>query len=135
MRFVIFFFFLSMPTIFAQKLVHPIDIKNKRCHENSIPTTFSAIKCENEALVSWNTEMNNYLKTLRKKTKQFNLELLERSQKKWLEFYKEDVALQYSYLDKLFKGGTMSRIVKMTYRKEATRKRALELKMFLDKLE
>ena len=130
-----FFVLITMSNVFAQKLIHPIDIKNKECHENSIPTTLSAIKCENEALVSWNVEMSNYFKTLKEKGKQFDLGLLEKSQKKWAEYYKADLALQYSYLDKLFDGGTMSRVVKLTYRKEATRKRALELKDFLDKLE
>ncbi|WP_347173742.1 lysozyme inhibitor LprI family protein [Polaribacter uvawellassae] len=135
MRLVYLFLFFSMSTIFAQKSTHPIDIKNKQCHENAIPTTKAAMNCENEALISWNNEMKNYLELLKKKNKQIDIVLLEKSQKKWSDFYKTDVALQYSYLDRLYDGGTMSRIVKWTYRKEEVRKRALKLKHLFENLE
>lgn len=135
MRLVLFFLFFSVSTVFAQKETHTIDIKNKQCHENAIPTTSAAMLCENNALVASEKEMNSYLKLLKKKEKQIDIALLNESQKKWSEFYKVDVALYNSYLNKLYKGGTLSRVATITYKKERMRKRALSLKYFFEDLE
>lgn len=67
MRLVLFFFLFSVLSVFAQKVDYKIDIENKLCHENSTPTTSSAIKCERKALEAWQKEMNLYLARIKKR--------------------------------------------------------------------
>ncbi len=129
------FLLFSMSTVFAQKPTHPIDVKNKQCHENSIPTTSAALSCENNALIAWEKEMNTYLERLKKKSKQLDIVLLIKTQKKWKEFFNADIAVHSSYISKLYEGGTLSRVAIITYKKEEMKKRALNLKHFFENLE
>ena len=129
------FLFFTVQLTFAQKATHPIDVKNKQCHENSIPTTSAAMTCENNALTAWGKEMNAYLERLKKKSKQLDVVLLEESQKKWQKFFNSDIVVYNSYLGKLYEGGTLSRVAILTYRKKGMRKRALDLKHFFEDLE
>ena len=119
---IFFFLFFSTQLTFSQKATHPIDAKNKQCRENAIPTTSATMSCENNALKAWGKEMNMYLEHIKKKSKQLDIVSLEISQKKWHEFFNADIVVYKSYLNKLYKGGTLSRVALLTYRKNGIRK-------------
>lgn len=135
MKLLLFLLTFSISTVFAQKSTHTIDIENKKCHKNAIPTTKAAIECERKALLAWEKEMNIFLNRLRSKGDQFDVVSLNASQKKWNDFFEADVVLYNSYLYKLYEGGTLSRVAILTYQKEQMRKRVLVLKSFFENLE
>lgn len=129
------FLFFSISIAFAQKSMHPIDVMNRQCRETSIPTTSAAMECEKSALTAWEIEMNTYLERLKKKREQLDIALLEESQRKWEAFFNADIAVYNSYLNKLYKGGTLSRVAILRYRKERVRKRTFDLEHFFEDLE
>lgn len=131
----LFLMLFSVNFVFSQNEKHSIDIENTKCHDNSIPTTNAAIKCESEALKAWETEMGTYLTLLKEKNTIIDTMSLQEVQKKWWSFYNADLALYESYLLKLYKGGTQSRVAILTHKKEAIRKRMLSLKAFYEDLE
>ena len=131
----LFFLFITTQLTFSQRAAHPIDVKNKQCHKNALPTTNASMSCESNALKAWKKEMDMYLEHIKKKSEQVDIASFEISQKKWQEFFKAEVVVYNSYLNKLYKGGTLSRVASLTYKKEKMRKRTLELKYFFENLE
>ena len=95
-----FFLLLTMSNVYAQKAIYAIDLVNKKCYENSMLKIDVAIVCEQNALTSWENEIKLYLKLLEKKENQINIVLLNKSQKKWKAFYKADIKLYNSYINK-----------------------------------
>jgi uncharacterized protein YecT (DUF1311 family) len=121
---------LSVSIGFSQNEKHPIDINNEQCHDNSTPTTNSAVECESEALKAWENEMKTYLNLLKEKHAVIDTTLLQKAQEHWFAFYTTDTAIYNSYLNHLYQGGTLSRIAVITYKKATMRERALDLKAF-----
>lgn len=119
---------------FSQESIHPIDVENSRCFENAVPTTIGSIKCEQAALASWKTELDTVLKKLKAATTLLDIDLLDETQSKWLEFHKSDVKFYESYYRIQYQGGTMAKAAALSYEKRHLRERVLYLLDFYEEL-
>lgn len=111
---------------------HPIDVENRKCLENTMPTTLSGAKCEHTATASWKKLMDSTLQKLKANPKQLSVALLEDSQKKWLEFQKSDLAFRSALYRIQNQGGTMTIAATATHEKRQFRERTLYLLELLE---
>lgn len=115
-----------LPSV-AQYDKNPIDIQNKNCLENAVPTTIGSINCEKEALESWKVEMSTILQRLKINKELLDISLLEKTQTNWLAYHESNVKFYFSYYQIQYQGGTMARAAALSYEKRHLRERVLYL--------
>ena len=127
--------FFTITICFGQDIVETIDKENRKCLENTIPTTLGGVKCEKAALASWQKLMTETLQQLKAKSKHLSVASLEDSQKKWLAFQKADLAFYAAFYHKQYEGGTMTMAATARHEKQQFRERTLYLLEFLEMLQ
>ena len=125
----------SIQFSFGQEIVETIDTENRKCLENTMPTTLGGVKCEKTALASWKKLMNETLLQLKANPKRLSVASLEDSQTHWLAFQKADLAFYAAFYHKQYEGGTMTMAATARHEKQQFRERTLYLLEFLETLE
>lgn len=119
---------------FAQKETekHPIDSALDNCMDKN-PSTHGMIGCLDAAYKKWDAELNKNYKTLSANLKPDQKAALLAAQRKWIEYrdleFKAQSAI-YATME-----GTMYQPMAVSDRVEVIKKRALDLKGYLDLLE
>ncbi|MCU0340037.1 MAG: DUF1311 domain-containing protein [Spirosomaceae bacterium] len=126
------FCFAVTSALYAQQEVHPIDAALDKCMDKN-PSTQGMIGCIDEAFKKWDAELNKNYKALTLQLNPAQKAALLASQRKWLEYRDlefKNIGAFYETMD-----GTMYRPMAASDRMEVVKKRALDLKGFLDILE
>jgi len=127
--------FLSAPVVsFAQEDAekHPIDIALDKCMDKN-PSTQGMVGCLDEAYKKWDAELNKNYKALNLKLNAKQKAALLTSQRKWIEYRDLEFKFQaelYSTME-----GTMYQPMAVDSRLEIVKKRALDLKSYLELFE
>lgn len=119
-------------TLYAQQEAHPIDTALDKCMDKN-PSTQGMIGCIDEAYKKWDAELNKNYKALTAQLSPKQKATLLASQRKWLEYRDlefKNIATFYETME-----GTMYQPMAVSDRMEVVKKRALDLKGFLDILE
>ncbi len=127
------FFFISV-AVFSQEPPeqHPIDIALDKCMDKN-PSTHGRIGCLDEAYKKWDAELNKNYKALSLKLDAKQKAALLTSQRKWLEYRDLEFKFQSAFYATM--EGTMYQPMAVDDRMEVVKKRALDLKSYLDLLE
>ncbi|MCH2193577.1 lysozyme inhibitor LprI family protein [Kordia sp.] len=134
-KIVLFFAMLLTNFCFGQQTAAIIDQENRKCVENTTPTTKGSVECEKEALAAWEKLMNEVLLQLKANSKNTAVNLLFDSQTHWVKFQKEDLAYYKAFYHKLYEGGTVTMVAVATHEKQQFRERTLYLLSFLELLQ
>ncbi|MEZ4903577.1 MAG: lysozyme inhibitor LprI family protein [Spirosomataceae bacterium] len=137
MKFVISLFFtfsLSISLGFTQETApnHPIDVALDKCMDKN-PSTQGMVGCLEDAYKKWDAELNKNYKALSLKLDTKQKTALLAAQRKWIE-YRD---LEFKALGSVYETmeGTMYQPMIVNDRLEVVKKRALDLKSYLDLLE
>ncbi|WP_298512180.1 lysozyme inhibitor LprI family protein [uncultured Kordia sp.] len=134
-KIVLFFAILLTNFCFGQQTATIIDQENRKCLESVTPATISTVKCEQEALASWQKLMDEVLLQLKANPKKSSVQLLFDSQTHWVKFQKADLAYYQAFYHKLYEGGTMTMAAVATHEKNQFRERTFHLLSFLEALQ
>lgn len=135
------YYFLVVCLLFAFPVVsmaqdeaekHPIDIALDKCMDKN-PSTQGMVGCLDEAYKKWDAELNKNYKALNLKLNAKQKAALLTSQRKWIE-YRD---LEFKFQSELYATmeGTMYQPMAVDSRLEIVKKRALDLKSYLDLFE
>ena len=114
-----------------QKPVHPIDKALEECMDKD-PSTAGMAGCLGEAYDRWDKELNRAYNDLMRKLKPAGKRALRAAQTEWIQYRDKEFALidvVYSGLD-----GSMYIPIRVSDRVEIVKKRAIELKDYIDLL-
>ncbi len=127
------FFFTSL-VAFSQEAEekHPIDIALDKCMDKN-PSTHGMIGCLDEAYKKWDAELNKNYKALSLKMDTKQKAALLAAQRKWIEYRDLEFKVQTSVYETM--QGTMFQPMAVNDRMEVVKKRALDLKSYLDLFE
>lgn len=127
------FLFLSFAAIAqdAQEQ-HPIDIALDKCMDKN-PSTHGMIGCLDEAYKKWDAELNKNYKALSLKMDTKQKAALLAAQRKWIEYRDLEFMTQKAVYETM--QGTMFQPMAVNDRMEVVKKRALDLKSYLDLFE
>lgn len=127
------FLFLSFVAIAqdAQEQ-HPIDIALDKCMDKN-PSTHGMIGCLDEAYKKWDAELNKNYKALSLKMDTKQKAALLAAQRKWIEYRDLEFMTQKAVYETM--QGTMFQPMAVNDRMEVVKKRALDLKSYLDLFE
>ena len=111
---------------------HPIDIALDKCMDKN-PSTQGMVGCLDEAYKKWDVELNKNYKSLNLKLNAKQKAALLTSQRKWIE-YRD---LEFKFQSELYATmeGTMYQPMAVDSRLQIVKKRALDLKSYLDLFE
>lgn len=127
-------FFFSSAMAFSQETEeqHPIDVALDKCMDKN-PSTHGMIGCLNEAYKKWDTELNKNYKALSLKMDTKQKAALLAAQRKWIEYRDLEFMAQKAVYETM--QGTMFQPMAVNDRMEVVKKRALDLKSYLDLFE
>jgi uncharacterized protein YecT (DUF1311 family) len=127
------FFFLAVAA-FSQEAEekHPIDIALDKCMDKN-PSTQGTVGCLEEAYKKWDAELNKNYKALTLKMDAKQKAALLAAQRKWIEYRDLEFKAQISVYETM--QGTMFQPMAVNDRMEVVKKRALDLKNYLELLE
>lgn len=129
-----FTFFFSSVAAFSQETPekHAIDIALDKCMDKN-PSTQGTVGCLDEAYKKWDAELNKNYKALTLKMDAKQKAALLAAQRKWIEYRDLEFKAQLSVYETM--EGTMFQPMIVNDRMEVVKKRALDLKSYLDLLE
>lgn len=122
--------------LFSQVMEHPIDKFSSDCmNENG--STMGIIKCNDEAYLLWDEEMNKYYKLLKDILDEEAFAKLKAAQLKWIEF--RDLEIEngngiYGFIYDTAGGGTMYPMIASGIKVEIVKARTLDLKLYYDSI-
>ena len=132
----VFFLTFSLSSIvaFSQETPekHPIDIALDKCMDKN-PSTHGTVGCLDEAYKKWDAELNKNYKALTLKMDTKQKAALLAAQRKWIEYRDLEFKAQLSVYETM--QGTMFQPMAVNDRMEVVKKRALDLKSYLDLFE
>jgi uncharacterized protein YecT (DUF1311 family) len=108
---------------------HPIDKSLGACIDKN-PSTAGMVECTDKAYVAWDKELNKNYGELMRTLKPGQKEALRTAQLEWIKYRDLDFKLIDSIYDKM--EGTMYISMRIDSRMEVVKKRALQLKGFLE---
>lgn len=113
----------------AQQAPHPIDVTLEKCMEKN-PSTQGTNNCILEAQKQWDAELNKQYKALSQKLTPAQKTALLNSQREWLKWRD----LELKHIETLYStfDGTMYQPMQLNDRMEIIKKRALELKSYVE---
>jgi uncharacterized protein YecT (DUF1311 family) len=127
------FILLSASLVSAQaQSTHPIDQALDACIEKD-GSTAGMIRCTDKAYVAWDRQLNKNYTDLMRRLKPSQQATLKTAQLEWLKYRDADFKLIDSVYDTL--QGTMYHPMRMAERLEVVKKRALDLRGYLELLE
>ena len=121
--------FLASVSIAQEQTQHPIDKNLEACIDKN-GSTAGMVQCTDTAYAAWDKELNKNYGTLMKALKPSQKEALRLAQLEWIKSRDLDFKLIDSIYDTM--QGTMYIPMRIDSRMEVVKKRALELKGFLD---
>lgn len=121
--------FLLTNASFAQEPQHPIDKALEACIDKN-GSTAGMVDCTDKAYAAWDRELNKHYNELMRSLKPGQKESLRLAQVEWLKYRDLDFKLIDSVYDTM--QGTMYIPMRIDSRMEVVKKRALQLKGFLD---
>jgi uncharacterized protein YecT (DUF1311 family) len=122
--------FLLAPAAIAQEQSqHPIDKALEACIDKN-GSTAGMVECTDKAYAAWDKELNRIYGELMRSVKPSQKESLRLSQLEWIKYRDLDFKLIDSVYDTM--QGTMYIPMRIDARMEIVKKRALELKGYLD---
>ncbi|MFN8343773.1 MAG: lysozyme inhibitor LprI family protein [Spirosomataceae bacterium] len=129
-----FTFFVFSGAVFSQEAdeKHPIDIALDKCMDKN-PSTQGTVGCLDEAYKKWDAELNKNYKALTLKMDAKQKAALLAAQRKWIEYRDLEFKAQLSVYETM--QGTMFQPMIVNDRMEVVKKRALDLKSYLDLFE
>ncbi len=113
----------------AQEPQHPIDKALEACIDKN-GSTAGMVECTDKAYTAWDKELNKNYNELMRALKPGQKESLRLAQLEWLKYRDLDFKLIDSVYDTM--EGTMYIPMRVDDRMEVVKKRALELKGYLD---
>jgi len=116
---------------FADDAAHPIDRALDACVEKN-SSTAGMVRCNDRALKAWDTELNKNYRALSARLKAKDRAALKEAQQQWLRFRNREyrlIAAMYGRLD-----GTMYAPMRVAAAMQISRRRALELRGYLELL-
>ena len=121
--------FLCATVALAQESQHPIDKALEACIDKN-GSTAGMVECTDKAYAAWDRELNKNYNELMRALKPGQKESLRLAQLEWLK-YRD---LDFKSIDSIYDAmeGTMYIPMRIDSRKEVVKKRALQLKGFLD---
>jgi len=111
---------------------NPIDIALDKCMDKN-PSTQGMVGCLNDAYKKWDAELNKNYKALSLKLNLNQKTALLAAQRKWIEYRDLEFKALVSVYETM--DGTMYQPMIVNDRLEVVKKRALDLKSYLDLLE
>lgn len=127
------FILLSAPVVSAQaQTTHPIDQALDACIEKD-GSTAGMIRCTDKAYVAWDRQLNKNYTDLTRRLKPSQQATLKTAQLEWLKYRDADFKLIDSVYATL--QGTMYLPMRIAERLEVVKKRALDLRGYLELLE
>jgi uncharacterized protein YecT (DUF1311 family) len=127
MRFLVFALALSGPAQAADE--HPIEARLAACMEKD-GSTAGMVACEDAAYREWDAELNRVYNLLRKRLTGPSAEALKTAQLAWIKHRDAELAWIRALYNRF--DGTMYRPMAVDAAKEVVRRRAEELKRYLD---
>lgn len=120
---------MSVPLLAQDK--HSIDKFLEECIDKNTSTQ-GMCECGEEALKKWDAELNNYYKLLMNKLRNDTKERLKESQLAWLKFRD----LEFGFIEEgyFLDVGSYIRPEKIENKLDIVRHRALELRMYYDRV-
>jgi len=115
--------------VVAQEQTHPIDKALEGCIDKN-GSTAGMVECADKAYAAWDKELNKNYGELMRTVKPSQKEALRLAQLEWIKYRDWDFKLIDSLYDTM--QGTMYIPMRIDARMELVKKRALELKGFLD---
>lgn len=121
-------------TAFAQEAEeqHPIDIALDKCMDKN-PSTQGMVGCLDDAYKKWDAELNKNYKALSLKLNAKQKAALLAAQRKWIEYRDLEFKAQSSVYETM--EGTMYQPMAINDRLEVVKKRALDLRSYLNLFE
>ncbi|MDX6385307.1 MAG: hypothetical protein QOK48_2880 [Blastocatellia bacterium] len=114
---------------FAQETQHPIDKALEACIDKN-GSTAGMVECTDKAYLAWDKELNKNYSELMRTMKPVAKESLRLAQLEWIKFRDLNFKLIDSVYDRM--EGTMYIPMRVDARMEIVKRRALELKGYLD---
>ncbi len=115
--------------VVAQEQTHPIDKALEACIDKN-GSTAGMVECTDKAYAAWDKELNKNYGQLMRTAKPSQKEALRLAQLEWIKYRDWDFKLIDSLYDTM--QGTMYIPMRIDARMELVKKRALQLKGFLD---
>ena len=126
---VVSIFLLGTIAIAQEQTQHPIDKALEACIDKN-GSTAGMVECTDKAYAAWDKELNKNYGELMRTMKPSQKETLRLAQLEWIKFRDLDFKLIDSVYDTM--QGTMYIPMRVDARMEVVKKRALELKGYLD---
>ena len=120
---------LAMIAIAQEQTQHPIDKALEACIDKN-GSTAGMVECTDKAYAAWDKELNKNYVELMRTVKSSSKETLRLAQLEWIKYRDLDFKLIDSVYDTM--QGTMYIPMRIDARMEVVKKRALELKGYLD---
>jgi uncharacterized protein YecT (DUF1311 family) len=121
---------LAMGVVSGQEETkHPIDKSLEACIDKN-GSTAGMVECTDKAYAAWDKELNKNYSVLMQSLKPKQKETLRQAQLEWIKFRDLEFKLVNSLYDTM--EGTMYIPMRVDARMEVIRKRALDLKGYLD---
>ena len=125
----IFILLLATVSLAQKEPDHPIDKALEACIDKN-GSTAGMVECTDKAYAAWDKELNKNYGELMRTLKASQKEALRLAQLEWIKYRDLDFKLIDSLYDTM--QGTMYIPMRIDARMEVVKKRALELKGFLD---
>lgn len=122
-------FLLATVSIAQEQTQHPIDKALEACIDKN-GSTAGMVECTDKAYAAWDKELNKNYGELMRTLKPTQREALRSAQFEWIKYRDLDFKLIDSVYDTM--QGTMYIPMRVDARMEVVKKRALELKGYLD---
>jgi uncharacterized protein YecT (DUF1311 family) len=122
-------FLLAAIAIAQEQTQHPIDKALETCIDKN-GSTAGMVECTDKAYAAWDKELNQNYGELMRRLKSSPKETLRLAQLEWIKYRDLDFKLIDSVYDTM--QGTMYIPMRIEARMEVVKKRALELKGYLD---
>lgn len=120
---------LTITVLGQEESKHPIDKALEACIDKN-GSTAGMVECTDKAYAAWDKELNKNYGALMQGLKPKQKETLRLAQLEWIKFRDQEFKLIDSIYDTL--EGTMYIPMRIDSRMEVIRKRAIELKNYLD---
>ena len=122
-------FLLAAVAIAQEPAQHPIDKALEACTDKN-GSTAGMVECTDKAYAAWDKELNKIYGELMRALKPTQKEALRLAQLEWIKY--RDI--NFKFIDSVYDtmDGTMYIPMRVDARMEVVKKRALELKGFLD---
>jgi len=125
----VFVLLLATVSIAQEQTQHPIDKALEACIDKN-GSTAGMVECTDKAYAAWDKELNKNYSELMRTLKPKQKEALRLAELEWIKYRDLDFRLIASIYDTM--DGTMYIPMRIDARMEVVKKRALQLKGFLD---